>query len=71
VWAVALERSWKVAISLAGAWDKKEGGGMTYSAHLAEAQRDDVGDKDDGAADDERHGRADVELVRPEGKQEL
>lgn len=47
------------------------GGFVTYGTHLAEAQRDDVGDKDDGAADDERHRRPDVELVRPKGQKEV
>jgi hypothetical protein len=43
----------------------------TYNAHVAEADGDEVGDQDDDAADDERHGRADVEVIRPERQHEL
>ncbi len=45
--------------------------GETYSADLAKGQGDDVGDEDDGAADDEGDGRADVELVGPERQHEV
>ncbi len=43
----------------------------TYSADLAEGQGDDVGNQNDGAANDEGDGRADVELVGPERQHEV